>query len=679
MRMAYPFLPIFPRIRGIVLLDEERNIFYASPKRKTMQKLMPGLLHAASGISGIINEEVQEITTGKLRIHIVKEEEPFNFFTVVVVNKEASEQVGMWAVYISKFVSTLLIESKINNLTDESKEIIHKNLAEKIETIKVPKRENVLNFTVQVFDSIKNKEEILKDSEILKLKKSIKEEKYKKTLSKEVCTTEPSSLEKIYRCIDQGRIYKAFLLSEKNREKEKFALIWLALGLILKNSYYEIPVPSMTELEKIVKTLESERYSSFLKLVEYAVKLKKSAKNGVKTYRFLKEKIGNILSSFIPLSNKFNRYLLLLILHSLTNVFLPVEQKVLNLLSKYPLMQNNSPFCLFWQNSGEKSKISRSILPVLLVRTFTWKKFQPFSYILSRLKKPSRKEKERLNNKSATEKKFSWKKAYLNAIRSFTSFFILGVFYTPSLEVSDKEKFLDIFKKELDSVLKKKEENFAFAIPLAHIGKAAINLNQLFLQRNNNRDSSKFYLHGKKAIREILKLRKKQRLGELVSSILLLIGLDTLNLDIFMEDNEVSPELLTALNQVITKDAETIHMLERITSPYYLRRILLTTGLKILAKREANNHQKLRSRGLKMLGNFIPRMMTRGEFSWDILANLWRFEKGKLPPNRKDSTSLKALKAVLTEEAWKVYGWQSWTSKVLLQFLEDLKLKQSIF
>lgn len=681
MRMAYPFLPIFPRIRGIVLLDEDRNIFYASPKRKTMQELMPGLLHAASGISGIINEEVQEITTGKLRIHIVKEEKPFPFFTAVVVNKEASNQVGLWAIYLSKFVSTLLLESKVSRLTDECKEIIKNNLSDEIDAIKVPKRKDVLNFAVQVLHSLEKCEGLRRDVEDVHVQQSQKEEKEAKIRDKKDYDTESASLKKIYHYIDQGKIAKAFLLSERQRENAKFALFWLALGLILKEMHYKMSAPSMKELEKMVETFDGEKYSSLLQAIDDVIQLKKRAQGGVQTYRYVRQKIERLFSRVQPLSNKFKRYLVFLILHSIISVFLPVKQDVLNFLSKFTTLSNAVPFSLFWDGShNEKTKnVARSVLPTLLVRTFTWKNFQPFSYILLKLRGFAKNTTGSVHCNAKTRKAFSLYRVYVNALRSFISFFALGIFFSPRLTLSEKETVLTIFKEELDSVLESSYAYFAFSKPLAHIGKAAIHLNQCFLQSGNNQVCEKFYLHGKRAIREIVKLRKRERLGELTSLILLLLALDTLNLDVCIKGDEISPEFVAAFKLIITKDIETIHVLEQITSPYYLRRIVLTTALKILAKRNADTDQKLRARGLTLLGNFIPRMMARGEFSWDILANLWRFEKGHVPSTKKNVASLHAVRAILKEGEWNRDDWRPWVSKWLLQHLARLQLKQSRF
>lgn len=672
----YPYLPIFPRIRGVVILDEERNVLYSHPKRDTLDNLMPGLLHASTAISNVINSgKAYDITTGKLRVYTIEEEDPFPFFTAVVVNKEASKQVGMWTMYLSKFVSILLSSHQITEASNEARRILEEDLSKEIESMKVPDKGEVLRYISNAYDLIEHKDtlvsSLLKD---LKAEENKEVEKTQAFLSKASEVSE-CSLEDILDLIDQGKICQAFLSTENQHGDEKFQLLWVTLGLLLKNLHYETPAPSLTALETQLQHIQSKEYPSLTRLVQFCIKKLKSVQHAREVYGFLKEDIRDVLSNLSYERNAYKRSILSLALCSLISIFFPIEKETLILLTNEDKLKKIIPVDLWWAHATQSDNLYNPLLPHFLMRAFNWQELKPFLHTLLE-KSEKTKETFACSSEKLGKSRLLCNNLQLHTIWATFSFFAISVVNSYSLNLSDKEKVTEIYQSKLEALLNHKKETLAWNIPLAHLGISVIHANRYTLNASKS-SFKKWKDHGRKAIREVIKLNKRNRIGDFPTLVILLIALDVLHLKV-ENGRKPSPEVVLALQRILHLNEEAISFLEEVTSPYYLRRVLLTTGLTLLLNNKTTESEHLIRQGRAMLGRFLPRMMTRGVFTWNLLAMLFHVEKRSPPERKLVQYGRKALDAIFLENAWKAYGWQAWASNFLVIPLEKLLSELSI-
>lgn len=668
----YPYLPIFPRIRGVFLLNEQRDIIYSTPKRKKMEKLLPGLLHAAASISGRIGgERAHKITTGKLKIHIIKEEEPFPYFTAIVVNKEASEQVGMWAVYLSKLIATVLFEHGITKMSDKAQKIIGKTLSREINLTRVPDRAEVIKFISKVYKLLYDKLDS-QPREIRGLRKTYrKREKNTQDPFSKFEVPKRITLGKVFNLIENGEIYKAFFITSQ-KKRDKFILLQAALGLLLKNLHYQATAPSLTEIENFLQEVDEKEYPTLLTLLRLSIKKLSSTRECIRAYTFLKKGVGRRLSELQLEGDEYKLKMFNIILRGLTSIFYPVEKEALDSLTKDTKIGENTPITLWWEPGIVNENLYNPILPHLLMRGFNWQEFQPFYHSLLERTEKTR-GKINLRNRKKIDRNLHFRKVHLNKIRASFGFFAISITRTYNLKLSDKEKLGKIFKEKLRNILNNKKEILAYVVPLAHLGIASINANQFVIDKRNSH-KTQWKEHGKKAIREVLELNKNNRIGDLLELVILLMSLDVLYLKVD-RDKPISPEVVTALDKITSQEGNVMRILEEITSPYYFRRVLLSIGLSLLLKSgEYKEHKDVTREGISMLKGFVPRLMMRGGFTWDILANLWQFEKEMSVIKEEVKYSLITLATIFQENNWKPYGWKPWASNELLETLKEFRI-----
>lgn len=632
-------------LRAIIIVDEGGDVLSSKMDKEFKKKkdLLPRALSATQSLMEKITErKVQEIETSKHRVYIVGETDPVKFSTILIADKD--DESLPYAYFFSKLMKCTLFkeEEKTPPKLKDVKEKMDEIVSERFKLPELPKIGKVIEYLSVVFQEIKKNVDM---KEVKSMEQQIRDwnkkerKEYERFIKKQSLEGKYTTKD-VLEAFDEGEIKRAYLIASelKNRtKKERNTLLWIHLGLFMKDVFPPFPAPPLEIMRKALEEVPGE-LTLLCELADIHLKRKRSVNDGIEALTYLNKNWKRIVEAYKSYQKDplLREILVIALLSTFTLFIIPTQ-----VISKMKEALETEELSMEWLKALRAIKD----LAEIASQSNVWERIQSFWDRLQRKINRAIKEKVQAQFREESEKMSAPQQLRLNMLQAGYYFLGLAGIHSSTLNLKDKRDITKKAKENLAKIIDTEPDLLPFWLPpLARLGYVDIETHLLnFLSKEEKKKKIPSILQkSKKEIREILRVRARKRMGALTGTILMIYLLRLLPTLLMEGENlshlhELPPELIFLLRWVCRLDPSTLKKIEDILSPSLIRIAFPLAGLNLTSCiKDEETRKKLRKRGIDLFMRTEHYFYMRGALSWDTIRRVMGREAEAFPTFKEE-------------------------------------------